>query len=292
MAGPNIQYGFSGSAAPAGLTGIYVPRANANFEFNWIEPLGEGGYGSWKNNKTNYIRFLAGAELSPFYGTIRFGLGFAVLPPPFAILELRFVYSNENLLFSDVELPMKPNENPSITDRWNAKYLFDNLYDNSSFSQIHSYDAQLGGKYISHKFDFSFLFHFMLIDIFSDYDKKSFDYMRGMPLYSRDYIVAEELFATYRFGKHFAWDANFTLMISGRQFTFYAPFEAYDKEPLYYSLVSTGPVWRFNDGRSYISVTPGFLWRGNEKTFKDPIAERIILSVQYKHFWDFRFGKE
>lgn len=291
--GPNIEYGIFGAAAPAGFRGAFVPQANTSFDFNWIEFLGADGYGVWKPNKTNYLRFMAGAELSPFYGTLRMGLGFAPLPPPFAILELRFVYSNENLLWSDVEMPMKPGEQPLVQDVWNAKHIFAQFYGNSKYSQIQSYDVQLGGRYDSRNFELFFMFHFALIDITSDYGKKSFDYMRGIPLYSRDYVVAEEFSAIYNISKKFSWGLDFSLMYSGRQFKFYSPFKAYDKEPLFYSLLSSGPLWRLGDGRSYISFSPGFFMRsGKDNVFSDSIKERILLSVQYKYFWDFRFGKD
>jgi len=291
--GPNIEYGISGAAAPIGFRGAFVPQANANFDFSWIEFLGADGYGVWKPNKTNYLRFMAGAELSPFYGTIRMGLGFAPLPPPFAILELRFVYSNENLLWSDVEMPRKPDEQPMVENIWNAKYMFDQFYSKSKYSQIQSYDTQLGGRYTSRVFELFFRFHFALIDITSDYNDKSFDYMRGIPLYSRDYVVAEEFSAVYNIGSNFSWGLDFSLMFSGRQFKFYSPFKAYDNEPLSYSLLSSGPLWRFSGSRSYISFSPGFFTRsGKDNVFLDSFKERIILSIQYKYFWDFRFGKD
>jgi len=290
--GPNIEYGVFGAAAPAGFKGAFVPQANTNFDFNWIEFLGTDGYGVWKPNKTNYLRFMAGAELSPFYGTLRMGLGFAPLPPPFAILELRFVYSNENLFWSNVEMPMKPGEQPLVEDTWNSGHIFSKFYGDSKYSQIQSYDMQLGGRYTSQRFELFFLFHFALIDITSDYEKKSFDYMRGIPLYSRDYVVAEEFSAIYDIGPNFSWGLDFSVMFSGRQFKFYSPFKAYDKEPLSYSILSSGPIWRFDGGRSYISFSPGFFTRsGKDNVFSDPINERFILSVQYKYFWDFRFGK-
>jgi len=293
--GPNIEYGAFGSAAPAGFDGAFVPQANFNFDFDWIEFLGTDGYGVWKPNKTNYMRFMAGVELSPFYGTVRMGLGFAPLPPPFAILELRFVYSNENLFLSDVEMPMnRSNAQHLVENDWNAKYMFAKFYDDSKYSQIQSYDVQLGGRYTSQNFELFFLFHFALIDITSDYEEKSFDYMRGIPLYSRDYVVAEEFSAIYNIGSSFSWGLDFSLMFSGRQFKFYSPFKAYDKEPLSYSKLSSGPLWRFSDGRSYISISPGFFTRGSDRrnVFSDSIKERITLSIQYKYFWDFRFGKD
>ncbi|MCL2207738.1 MAG: hypothetical protein FWB90_06560 [Fibromonadales bacterium] len=290
--GPNIEYGVSGAAAPANVRGAFVPQANANFEFSWLEPLGMDYYGAWRPNKTNYMRFFAGTELSPFYGVIRVGLGFAPLPPPFSVLEIRFVYSNENLLLSDIEMPLKPNDNPSVSDTWDAGYMFDNFYSNSSHALIQSFDLQLGGRYDSPRFFISFLFHFALIDINSNHDKKSFDYARGIPVYSRDYIVAEELFAVYNFSKHFSFILEFSAMFSGRRFQFYSPFEAYDKEPLYYNIISAGPLWRFDDGKSYLSISPGFFTRGGDgKDFSDSIKERVVLSIQYKRFWDFRFGK-
>jgi hypothetical protein len=291
--GPNIEYGAFGAAAPADARGAFVPQANTNFEFSWIEPLGPDCYGVWKPNKTNYMRFFVGAELSPFYGAFRAGLGFAPLPPPFAVLEFRFVYSNENLFWSNVEMPMKPDEQPPINDVWDAGYIFDRFYDRSSYAQIQSFDTQFGGRYYFRDFSFSFLFHYALIDINTDSNKKSFDYMRGIPLYSRDYVTAEEFFAVYNFGKNFSWSAEFRAMLTTRQFRFYSPFLSYNKEPLYYYIISTGPLWRFGDGRSYLSISPGFFMRsGEESRFSDSVRERILLSIQYKRFWDFRFGKK
>ena len=290
--GPNIEYGVSGAAAPAGFRGAFVPQANTNFDFSWIEPLGEDGYGVWKPNKTNYMRFMAGAELSPFYGAVRAGIGFAPLPPPFAILEFRFVYTNENMFGSDVEIPMRSDEHPPASEIWNAGHIFDSYYNRSLFSQIQSYDTQLCGKYTSRYFDIAFQFHFILIDVTSDYEEKSFDYMRGIPLYSRDYVVMEELSFDYHFSRSFSWSTEFLAMLSGRRFKFYSPYKTDHKEPLSYYIISTGPLWGFNRGRSYLSVSPGFFTRGNHNVvFEDSIEDRIVLSIQYRHYWDFRFGK-
>jgi hypothetical protein len=291
--GPNVEYGASGAVAPAHSRGAFVPRLNTNIDFSWIEPLGANNYGTWVPNETNYLRFMVGAELSPFYGTLRAGLGIAPLPPPFAVLELSFVYSNENLLWSDVEMPMRAGESPLINDAWDAGYMFSKFYKNSSYSQVQSYDVRLGGRYTSQALYFSFLLHFVLIDITSDYDKKSFDYMLGIPLFSRDYVLAEELSVIYNFGRSFSWNAEFTAMLSGRQFNLYMPFRNYGREPLSYYIISTGPFWRFSGGRSCLSINPGFFIRSSkDNVFEDSLKERILLSIQYKHFWDFKFEKE
>ncbi|MDR1812525.1 MAG: hypothetical protein LBQ87_06845 [Candidatus Fibromonas sp.] len=290
--GPNIEYGIFGAAAPAGVRGVFVPQANASFDFFWLEPLGADYYGIRKSNKTNYIKFFAGAELSPFYGTIRAGLGVAPLPPPLAILELRFVYSNENLFWSDVEMPMKSDEHPGIKYTWDAGYIFDSFYRRSSYAQMQSYDVQLVGEYISKTVDVFFSFNYALIDINSNYDKKSFDYMRGIPLYSRDYIASRELSVDYHFDGNFSWNLELLYVTSGTQLGFFSTFKTYDKELLSYYLISTGPLWKFNGGRSCLSLSPGFFGRDNDNhTFSDSVKERIILSVQFRHFWDFNFGK-
>jgi hypothetical protein len=158
---------------------------------------------------------------------------------------------------------------------------------------VQSFDIQLSGRYISHRLDLFFLFYFSLIDVKSDYDKKSFDHMRGIPLYSRDYLVGEELSGVYHFGENFSWSADLQVLFSGRQFKFYSPFNTYDKEPLSYFLISTGPLWKFSEGKSLLSVSPGFFMRGrDDKAFKDNLKEKIILSVKYKYFWNFGFGKQ
>jgi hypothetical protein len=289
--GPNIEYGIFAAAAPAGFKESFVPQANANFDFFWLEPLSADRYGTLISNKTNYIRFLAGAEVSPFYGTVRAGFGFAPLPPPFAVLELRFIYSNENI-WCDVEMPMEPGDEdlPSIKESWNAGYMFNRFYNRSSYSQIQSFDMQLSGKYVSQNFDISFLLGYALIDINSNYDKKSFDYMRGIPLYSRDYVITEELSAGYRFGKYFSWNMDFFSFFSGKQ---PGISKTYDKEPLSHYMLLTGPSWRFNKDRSFLYLNAGLFNRDNSNdNFNDPIKENILLSIQYKHYWDFRFGKE
>jgi len=291
--GPNVEYGASGTAAPMQFKGGFIPRLNTSVDFSWLEPLGANGYGAWIPNETNYLRFMVGAELSPFYGTLRAGLGVAPLPPPFAVLELSFVYSNENLFWSDVEMPMKSGESPLINNAWDAGYIFDRFYKNSSYSQVQSYDMRLGGRYVSQALYLSVLLHFVLIDITSDYEKKSFDYMLGMPLFGRDYVLAEELSVIYNFGRNFSWSAEFTAMLSGRQFSFSAPFKDYGKEQLSYYIISTGPLWRFGGGKSCLSVSPGFFMRSSkDNVFEDSLKEKILLSIQYRHFWDFKFEKE
>lgn len=291
--GPNVEYGAYGAAAPAYFKGGFIPRLNTNVDFSWIEPLGADGYGTWVSNETNYIKFMVGAELSPFYGAVRAGIGIAPLPHPFSVLELSFVYSNENLFWSDVEMPMKSGEPLLISDAWDARYIFDKFYKNSSYSQVQSYDVRLGGRYVSQVLRFSSLLHFMLVDITSDYDRKSFDYMLGIPLFSRDYVLAEEFSVIYNFGRNFSWNAEFTAMLSGRQFNIYTPLKDYGKEQLSYYIISTGPLLRFNGGRSYLSVSPGFFMRNSkDNVIEDSLKEKILLSIQYKHFWDFKFEKE
>jgi hypothetical protein len=294
--GPNIEYGMLGALAPAGLREAFVPQAKTSFDFAWLEPLGASGYGSFEPNKTKYIRFLAGAELSPFYGTVRAGIGFAPLPYPFSILELRIVYANENLFWSDVEMAMKPEDKPSIEESWNAGYIFDSFYRNSKYSQIQSFDTQLGGIYFGSNFDISFFFHFMLIDINSDYEKKSFDYMRGIPLYSRDYLIRNDFSATYRFDERLAWNLSFFEIFSGKQLSLS---KTYNKEPLAYHIILTGPLWKLNKNGSYISLSPGFFIRTNSdgdkffgKIISDSFAERFLISAEYRYFWNFKFGKE
>jgi len=294
--GPNIEYGMLGVAAPANFRGAFVPQFNANFGFSWFEPLGSETYGTWQPNKTRYIRFLGGAELSPFYGTVRAGMGFAPLPYPFSILELRFIYANENLFFSDVEMAMNPDvkkamknvEEPLIKKTWNAGYIFDSFYNNSSYSQIQSFNTQLGGTYFGSQIDISLYLQFTLIDITSDYDNKSFDYMRGIPLYSRDYVTKIDFDFRNRFNEKFAWDLGVFGIFSGRQIT-----GEYDKEPLSYYIVLTGPLWILNEGRSYISLNFGsFIRKVRKDSFGDSVADKILLSAEYKHYWDFKFGKE
>jgi hypothetical protein len=171
--------------------------------------------------------------------------------------------------------------------------MFDKFYKNSSYSQVQSYDVRLGGKYVSQVLYFSFLLHFALIDITSDYGKKSFDYMLGIPFFGRDYALAEELSVIYNFGRNLSWSADFTAMLSGRQFNFYTPFKDYGKEQLSYYIMSTGPLWRFSGGKAYLSVCPGFFIRNSkDSVFDDSLKEKILLSIQYKYFWDFKFDKE
>lgn len=295
--GPNIEVGMLSMAAPAGLRGAFVPEFNANFAFEWFEPLEAKAYGTWDVNKTKYIRFLAGAELSPFYGTLLAGIGFAPLPPPFSFLEIRFIYENENI-WSDVEMAMKPTDKPPIQETWDAGYIFDHFYNKSFYSQVQSFSTQLGGTYFGSSFDISFSFFFTLIDVNSDYDKKSFDYMRGIPLYSRDYVSGANYNILYKLNEGFAWSFKLSGMLSGRQLDFSSPFKKYDKEPLSYYLLSTGPLWKLGKNKSYVSSCLGLFNRSNSNNvfddsfFNDSFAERILLSVEYKYFWNFEFGKQ
>ncbi|GHV13942.1 hypothetical protein AGMMS49938_09250 [Fibrobacterales bacterium] len=292
--GPNVEAGVYSAFAPIEPRGAFIPQGNADFEFSWLEPLGEDRYGTWKVNKTRYLRFLAGAEISPFYATVRAGVGFAPLAAPFNILELRFIYENENLLWSDVEQSLMPNESPHITETWNGNYIFDQFYNKSKLSQIQSFSSEISAKYTAKTFEMSFSALFALIDIGSDYDKKSFDYMRGIPLHSRDYIVKSHLSATYHLGESLSLQAQIYNSFSGKRFKFFADnkFTNYSKEALSMYNIFAGLLWRFNGGNSYLSLEPGWFVRdGNKDSFHDSAADKFIIALQYRYFWSFNFGK-
>lgn len=290
-----MHYGPNTTVTVLGNTpfvwGQWLPQTIVAFDLNWLEPLGETlPYGEKLDERAAFLRMIAGIELSPVYEDFSLGLGIRPLPINPQI-EVRFVYSNLLYYNTNVEMAMtdQMGKSTSIAETWNARYILDNLYDgcwkNIDYMQSFTFGA-----------DFDYLaksgmlwgagFNFVLVDIETDYDGKSYDYQRNMPVFSRDYLMEVSLYG------HFPITDNWAVLYT---------LDAYKsgisrngnnvlKESLTYVKALAGAVFSWNEGNQRVTVTPGVFGRGKKRFYNGSVAQQFIIQVQYQYrfgFFDF-----
>ncbi len=287
-----MRYGPNCTATLLGntpfVTGQWLPQAMGAINYNWLEPMGESlPYGTPIDVRAAFLRMQAGLELSPFYEDITLGLGIR----PFPInpqVEFRFVYSNLIYFNTNVEMAMSVENEAevSIAENWNSKYILDNLYDGRwqtiDYAQSFTFGADLdyltaGGLL------FGVSFNFVLVDIETNYDGKSYDYQRNMPIFSRDYILETSLYGHYPINEHWA----VLYLIEGyRSGVSKSSKGNILKESLTYAKALAGGVYSWNEGKQRVTVAPGVFARSKKRFYNGSIAQQFIIQLQYQY----RFG--
>ena len=282
--GPNLHHNVRGNMPLA--WGSWVPQGQVMLDFNWFEPLEAVPYGSVVTDTNQYLRVQGTLDVSPFYAQIKAAIGLALFKAnPHA--EARIVYSNMLFIGSNVEMAMgNRTDEPRASKTWHADYIFDRLYDESSADQIQSF-----GFWVDFNFKISSMrmwasLGYTYLDVSTDYDGKSYDYSRGLPVYSRDDVFTGKMHTAFAAGEHWDWFFDFTYCGTG-----YLEGSAgeYSKEPLSYALLLSGPSWFWDQGRSRISFAPGVWQRWGEDSFDGSVWEQFIVQLNYQGTWHLSF---
>jgi hypothetical protein len=276
--GPNLSWSVAGNTPF--VWGSWLPQAAGKVAFNWIEPLNYLPYGQPLDKHASFLRFNADVEVSPFYGGFSMGLGcrpFRTNPQ----VEIRFIYDNFIYFNSNVEMTLTDSSGTgNIADSWNADYITDNLYDNSSVDFMQNFGFWLD---LDYSFGVGGLlgmgFHYTLVDINTDYEGKSYDYSRNIPVFSRDFIFE---FILYGF---FPVNPNWAVALNVNQYnTGYSRSSTgtYLKESLSYTKVLTGPSYTWNKGNDRITLMPGYWIRGKKRHYEGSLQEQFLIQLQYQ----------
>ena len=99
--GPNLSWSLMGNTPF--VWGEWLPQLNGNINYTWLEPIGPLNYGERMAVMPTYLKMVASAEVSPFYGGYKAGLGLR----PFKTnpqLEVDFVYESYLYFRSNIEM--------------------------------------------------------------------------------------------------------------------------------------------------------------------------------------------
>lgn len=279
--GPNCTFTLFGNTPF--IWGQWLPQTVAAFDLNWIEPLGESlPYGQKLDGRAAFLRMIAGLEVSPFYEDLSLGLGIRPLPINPQI-EFRFIYDNLVYFNTNVEMAMSggSERQATIAENWNTKYIFDNLWDGPwddlDYLQSFTFGADL--DYLSKSGMLLGLgLNFVLVDIRTGYDGKSYDYQRNMPIFSRDYIIEASAYW------HYPIDESWAFLYTVEGFKSGVSRNGHNvlKESLVYAKALAGVVYSFDDGSQRITVTPGVFGRSKDRFYNGSIGQQFIIQLQYQ----------
>lgn len=290
--GPNLSWTTMGNSGI--LWGQWFPQLTTAADFNWVEPLGDAlPYGEKLDPKSNFLRFQAGLELSPFYENVSIGLGISPFPIRSQI-SFRFLYDHLVYFGSNIEMAMvsssNDGKNGSIAENWKTKYILDNIYgeDDSSIDFSQTFTIGLDVDYLSLSgMMVGVHFNFILVDISTDFDGKSYDYQRNMPIFSRDYLLELSAYGIFPLFSCFNLVYEFDFLKSG----LLKKGNTIKKESLSYGKLLVGGEFGWGQSKKHrLTITPGFFARGKERFYDGSIGEQFIIQVQYRRqfgFFDF-----
>jgi len=268
--------------------GGWVPQTDAGFDFSWIEPLGIAHYGDETADTSRYLRLQGLLTMSPYYAELESALGIS----PFNAnprVEFRFVYGNLIYLGSNVEMAMRGRtQESSVADTWNASHIYGSMYDNWSLEQIQSFGFWMDLDFSLESAELSGSLRYSLLDVRTDFSGKSFDYSRGLPVYSRDFVFEAHGHLAVPVSSFWDWKCQSSYYSTGY---LRDPSGSYAKEPLGYLKVTSGAVRHWNNKHSAFSMEGGFWMRTTEDSFKGALAEQFLVQLRYQQDWSFNFAR-
>jgi len=285
--GPNMSWGFTGNTPF--VWGQWLPQAYGTLHYTWLEPLDMLPYGQHLGRTPNYLRMDGSLELSPFYGG--YTAGIAVRPfkinPSF---ELNFNY--ESYLYFKSNLEMVTSDvtgSGKIAESWNADYIVDNVWNDDAefdYSQLFDFGLTVDYTFVGGSVA-GFTLHYILSDVSTDYDGKSYDYRRNIPVFSRDFLIEVDLFGRLPINDHFAllYESNFY------KTGYLRSNNTVQKESLSYGKSMLGVHFSWDDGFHNLSLELGG-WNRLKKTFYEgSLAQQFLIQLEYQGYFSFPFHR-
>ncbi len=286
--GPNLCWG--GLVNTPIVWGQWVPQSVVGLRYTWLEPLQPLNYGEPLGFASAYLKMDAEVEVSPFYGGFRAGLGLR----PFKVnpqIEFNFVYESFFYFKSNLEMVNADvSGGGHIAETWNSDYIFDNVWssDNAGFDYAQLFDMSIDFNYsLPHGSVIGIGAHYVLSDISTDFEGKSYDYKRNIPVFSRDHIV--EILS---FGR-FPVTSLLSLVYEGLYIKtgLLRSGGSVKKESLSYRMFLFGTHFTWMEGLSNFVVKAG-VWKRNQKRFYNgSFAQQLLIQLEYKGYFSFPFHR-
>ena len=285
--GPNFSWSIYGNTPF--VWGEWLPQAAGMLHYSWLEPLDQLAYGERLERLPTYLRMDAAVEVSPFYAGYLAGIGIR----PFKTnpqIEGNVVYESYLYMRSNLEMVTAEVEGEGrIAESWNADYIVDNLYgEDAAFDYMQLIDMSvsfsysfLGGSILGAKF------HYILSDIITDFDGKSYDYRRNIPVFSRDFLLVLDTYGRIPLTRHFAalFESNFY------RTGFLREKNTVQKESLGYGKAMLGAHFFWNDGMQNIILEVGGWKRTQKRFYSGSLAQQFLIQLEYQGYLSFPFHR-
>ena len=281
--GPNLSWG--GMVNTPIVWGQWVPQANVGLRYTWLEPLSPINYGEPLGIASAYLKMDGSLELSPFYGGFHAGLGLR----PFKVnpqIEFNFVYESFFYFRSNLEMVNADVKGGGhIAESWNSKYILDKVGD-SDFDYAQLFDMSIDLSYsLPHGSIIGLGVHYILSDISTDFEGKSYDYERNIPVFSRDYIV--EILSFGRFPV-----SDFVSVIYEGMYLKTGLLRSggnVKKESLSYRMMLLGAHLSWKDGMRNFIFKAGMWKRDKKRFYNGSFAQQLLIQLEYKRYFSLPF---
>jgi len=281
--GPNLSW--EGMVNTPFVWGQWVPQGCVGMHYTWLEPLMPLNYGEPLGIASAYLKMDGAIEISPFYGGFRAGIGLR----PFKVnpqVEFNFVYESFFYFKSNLEMVNADVRGGGhIAETWNSDYILEHVGD-SDFDYAQLFDMGLDFIYsLPHGGVIGLGAHYTLSDINTDFEGKSYDYERNIPVFSRDYMIQIQSFGRFPMSNLVSviYEGGFLktgLLRSGG---------SVKKESLSYRMVLLGAHFSWMDGLRNFIVKAG-LWKRDKKRFYNgSFAQQLLIQFEYKGYFSFPF---
>ena len=284
--GPNLSWG--GMVNTPIVWGQWVPQMSAGMRYTWLEPLQPLNYGEALGVTSSFLKMDGSVEITPFYGGFTAGLGLR----PFKVnpqIELNFVYESFFYFKSNLEMVNADVEGGGrIAETWNSEYILDNVWmsGNSGFDYAQLFDMSINLSYgLPHGGVIGLGAHYVLSDISTDFDGKSYDYERNIPVFSRDYIFEIQSYGRLPLTDlvSFVYEGMFLktgLLRSGG---------SVKKESLSYRMMLVGAHFSWMEGFRNFIVKAGMWNRDKKRFYNGSFAQQLLVQLEYKGYFSFPF---
>lgn len=285
--GPNMSWSLMANAPF--VWGQWLPQMVNMVHYTWLEPLNDLPYGERLGRSPTYLRMDAALELSPFYAGYLAGIGVRPIKmnPQF---ELNMVYESYVYLRSNLEMVTADVVGEGrIAESWNADYIIDNVYQHdAAFDYVQQMDMSVSLSYAFAKGSIlGAKFHYVLIDVGTDFDGKSYDYRRNIPIFSRDFLIVAETYGRMPLTNHFAVLFESDFYKTG----FLREKNTVQKESLSYARAMLGGHFFWDKGRQNLTVELGGWNRFGKDFYNGSVAQQFLVQLEYQGYFSFPFHR-
>ena len=232
-----------------------------------------------------FLRMEGALELSPFFAGYEAGLGLR----PFKTnpqVEVGTIYRSYLYLLSNQEMvTVDAVEGGRIAETWNADYIVDNIWgEDDEFDYAQLFDLYVKIEYFLPKNSFiGFNMHYILSDISTDFEGKSYDYKINMPVFSRDFVLDFELYGMFSFNKNIAALFETSYYRTGTL----RNGNTVEKEALSYMMAKIGPLFSWKDGMRSLTFELGFWKRKEDRFYDGNLGQEFIAQLKYQGYFSF-----
>ena len=282
--GPNLSWSLMCNTPF--VWGQWLPQYNGKLNYTWLEPVGDLNYGDKLGQMPTYLKMVAAVEVSPFYGGYKAGLGLRPLKTN-PQLEVDLVYESYLYFKSNIEMVNADVEGGGqIAETWNADYITNNVWTDDAaaydYAQLFDMSADLS-YFFPHGSVLGANVHYILSDIGTDFEGKSYDYKRNIPVFSRDFIIEVSTYGCIPL------NVNWAIVFESSYYkTGYLRSEnTVKKESLSYGQFMIGPNLSWLDGFRNITLEVGMWKRPKDRFYNGSLSQQFLIQLEYQGYFSF-----